>query len=480
MVYIRICVLLYVCSAVYETRTYGAMRGARGVIPYIYSIGVYDDGRISGLKVDDALMKKVSGIRSDGNILPLPVMNTEKVETPEGDVLVVEVIPSLIPPVRYRGRTFIRIGPRRDIASEAEERILFERRASFMATFDATPCFAATLDDLDIEAFHNRFIPKAVSSEMLASETRPIEEQLAALGMFDLANNCPTFAGLVLFGRNPRHFMPGAYVQYVCFNGTDKTSDVVNEREFSDNYCELLPKLESLLEMSVIKQYPVPASMLRENLVKNYPYWAIRELLMNGCMHRDLQSNTPLRFYEYSDHLEITNAGGLYGNARPENFPKINDYRNPIIAGAMKSLGYVNKYNRGIGQVQKELKANGNPKAEFDVNLLTAFAVTVFKGTSQTANGYQSGTSQMANGYQSGTSQNCEYRPFGQNILTLQERILEFCSEPKSLREIADFLGAANKKKVKAKYIDGILGTKIVMTIPDKPNSRLQKYVTVK
>ena len=38
MLYIRICVLLYVSSAVYETRTYGAMRGARGVIPYIYSI----------------------------------------------------------------------------------------------------------------------------------------------------------------------------------------------------------------------------------------------------------------------------------------------------------------------------------------------------------------------------------------------------------------------------------------------------------
>jgi ATP-dependent DNA helicase RecG len=105
----------------------------------------------------------------------------------------------------------------------------------------------------------------------------------------------------------------------------------------------------------------------------------------------------------------------------------------------------------------------------FNINLLTAFAVTVFKGTSQNAVGYQSGTSQKA-----------EHRPFGPNVLTLQERILEFCTEPKSLREIADFLGAANKKKVKAKYIDNILGTKIVMTVPDKPNSRLQKYVTVK
>lgn len=443
-------------------------------------IGVKDDGSISGLKVDDALMKKISAIRSDGNILPLPVMSTEKVETPDGDVLVVEVTPSLIPPVRYRGRTFIRIGPRRDIATESEERILFERRAAFMATFDATPCFAAKIDDLDLDVFRNKFLPKAVSQEILEFETRPVEEQLAALGMFDLANNCPTFAGIVLFGRNPRRFMPGAYVQYVCFDGPDKTSNVVNEREFSENYCELLPKLESLLEMSVIKQYPVQASVLREDMVKNYPYWAIRELLMNGCMHRDLQSNTPLRFYEFSDHLEITNAGGLYGNARPENFPFVNDYRNPIIAGAMKSLGYVNKYNRGIGQVQKELNENGNPVAEFNVNLLTAFTVNVKKCTSQSASGYQSGTSQMKNGYQSGTSRgDVEYRPFGPRVLTLQERIVEFCKEPKSLREIADFLGASNKKKVKAKYIDNILGIKIVMTIPDKPNSRLQKYVAI-
>ena len=40
------------------------------------------------MKVDDALMKRISGIRSDGNILPLPVMTTEKMQTDEGDVLV--------------------------------------------------------------------------------------------------------------------------------------------------------------------------------------------------------------------------------------------------------------------------------------------------------------------------------------------------------------------------------------------------------
>lgn len=87
-------------------------------------IGASDDGSIAGMRVDDALLKKIAGIRSDGNILPLPTMSVERFPFPEGDLLVAEVRPSDLPPVRYRSRTFIRVGPRRDIATEAEERIL--------------------------------------------------------------------------------------------------------------------------------------------------------------------------------------------------------------------------------------------------------------------------------------------------------------------------------------------------------------------
>ncbi len=187
---------------------------------------------------------------------------------------------------------------------------------------------------------------------------------------------CLTVA-LSPFGYKPRRFMPGLYVQYVRFKGKDVTSEVENEMQLEGNYCELLPRLESLLELSVIKKKPVFVSILREEMVSNYPYQAIRELLLNACMHRDMQSNTPLRFYEFASHLEILNAGGLYGNARPENFPSVNDYRNPLVASAMKTLGYVNMFNRGVGQVQTDLKENGNQSAEFNVNLITAFKVEV-------------------------------------------------------------------------------------------------------
>ena len=90
-------------------------------------IGVHDNGELAGLKVDDKLFKKISGIRSEGNILPLSVMTTEVFEFEGGDVLVVEVQPSFCTPVRYRGRIFLKIGSSRDLASPIEEGILAER-----------------------------------------------------------------------------------------------------------------------------------------------------------------------------------------------------------------------------------------------------------------------------------------------------------------------------------------------------------------
>ncbi|SUB88732.1 Uncharacterized protein conserved in archaea [Porphyromonas macacae] len=83
----------------------------------------------------------------------------------------------------------------------------------------------------------------------------------------------------------------------------------------------------------------------------------------------------PIQFYEYDDRIEIQNPGGLYGKVSPDNFPNVSDYRNPFIAEAMKVLGYVNRFSRGVYRVQKELEENGNGQASFDFSLITAFRV---------------------------------------------------------------------------------------------------------
>lgn len=340
-------------------------------------IGVYDDGRISGLKVDDALMKKISAIRSDGNILPLPVMNTEKVETPEGDVLVVEVTPSFDTPVRYRGRTFVRIGPRRDIATIEEERILTERCAAALPTFDTRPCREATLDDIDVEVIVNEYIPRAIDAEVLNQDRRPLKEQLASLHLYNMQWDCPTYAALIMFGKNPQYFMPGAYIQYVKFDGLDNGGKIMNERKFDGCLYRMLPRLDTFISDAIVTKRPVSISALQEKDIYNYPEKALRELMMNAVMHRDYQSTTPTRLYQYNNRIEIMNPGGLYGNARPDNFPNVNDYRNNCLAGILKSFNYVNMFNHGIRDVQTLLEANGNSLAEFDVNLLTVFLAKV-------------------------------------------------------------------------------------------------------
>lgn len=100
-------------------------------------IGVQDNGDLSGLTVTDELLKNLGGIRSDGNVHPQPRMNIAKFSLEGGDVAVVEVYPSDLTPMRYKGRVYIRLGPRKGIANEQEERVLTEKRVSHARSFDA-------------------------------------------------------------------------------------------------------------------------------------------------------------------------------------------------------------------------------------------------------------------------------------------------------------------------------------------------------
>jgi ATP-dependent DNA helicase RecG len=104
---------------------------------------------------------------------------------------------------------------------------------------------------------------------------------------------------------------------------------------------------------------------LSERFVESYPRVAVRELLMNAVMHRDYASTAPLRITWFDDRIEIQSPGGLYGEATAENFPTQTSYRNPVPAEALKALGYVNGYGRGVVRARETLARNGSPPPEF-------------------------------------------------------------------------------------------------------------------
>lgn len=340
-------------------------------------MGINDQGEVAGIQIGDEDLKKIGSVRSKGNILPQPaIVVSEVMKIDEGDVVVVEVKPSLYPPVRYDGRCWIRVGPTKARASVHEEKILIERRASYAKTFDLSPALGSTIKDLSVEYFKLSYLQYAIDEETLKENGRTTEEQLAALRFYDLGLDCPTNAGILMFGLNPLFQLPGAYIQYIKFNGPEMTDDVDYEKAFSGALITELKVLDDHVKL-MVKERPVKNNSFQEKIVSNYPYWALRELVMNAVMHRSYESNSPVYIYEFSNRIEIINPGGLYGDVNAQNFPNASDYRNVALAESMKRLGYVNRFNYGVRRAISELEKNGNGEPLFDLSLSTKFKVTV-------------------------------------------------------------------------------------------------------
>lgn len=331
---------------------------------YIF-VGVNDRGGPTGLEITDELLRTLADMRSDGNTLPIPTLTVQKLTLRGAPVAVVEVYPSDMPPVRFKGQVWIRVGPRRAIATAEEERRLTERQVAGVRPFDQRACVGAKLDDLLVESFRIEYLTKIVDPAVIAENRRAINDQLASSRFFDIRINSPTHAGLLVFGRDPLDFLPGAYIQFVRFDGLTLADPVQHAKEITGNLLTQLLQLDTLLPLQ-IRTPRVSGNALRQRGYPDYPLVAVREIALNAVMHRVYEgTNSPVRINWFLDRVEVQSPGGLYGQVTANNYERVNDYRNPVIAEAMKVLGYVERFGTGIARCKAALEANGNPPAEF-------------------------------------------------------------------------------------------------------------------
>jgi ATP-dependent DNA helicase RecG len=150
-----------------------------------------------------------------------------------------------------------------------------------------------------------------------------------------------------------------------------------------------------------------------------------------------------LLFYEYDDRIEVQNPGGLYGKVSPANFPNVSDYRNPFIAEAMKVLGYVNRFSRGVYRVQKELTENGNGAAFFDFSLITAFRVTERVSEKYFEAGFGADNTQETSKKHTGNIQKTTQETTQEEVNTTQKIILKALKDkPETTqKELAKLIG---------------------------------------
>lgn len=145
--------------------------------------------------------------------------------------------------------------------------------------------------------------------------------------------------------------------------------DPIRDREEIDGP---LPDLIRRTEEKLKSHLSVRVSLAStpERRAPDYPLQALRQLVINAVLHRNYEgTNAPVRLYWFNDRVEILSPGGPYGQVNRSNFgtPGLTDHRNPHLAEAMKNLGYVQKFGAGIPIARAELKRNGNPELEFQV-----------------------------------------------------------------------------------------------------------------
>ncbi|WP_217650584.1 AlbA family DNA-binding domain-containing protein [Spirulina major] len=145
--------------------------------PGVLFIGVNDDGTCAHLSITDDLLLSLANLRSDGKILPFPALQVNKRCLNHCELAVVLVEPSDAPPVRFDGRTWIRVGPRRAIATPEEERRLNEKRRVKDLPFDLYPLTNALIENLNLDSFQRDYLTSALAPDVLEANQRSLTQQ---------------------------------------------------------------------------------------------------------------------------------------------------------------------------------------------------------------------------------------------------------------------------------------------------------------
>lgn len=328
-------------------------------------LGVQKDGRPAGLglagpAIDEELRTLADRLRST-KILPTPCFHVEAREYAGALLFIVAVQPHPVPPVvAVDGVAWVRSGSTTVRAREADLQRLRERRPMQSVSFDLRPCPGASLDDLDTVEL-SRIHGAAREADADPASFPNLEQFLSArqLGVAMGGRWTPNFAAVLLYGRNPQAFLPGATVELVRYAGLDVDAPPAFRRIATGNVPKQLDSVWALLE-TMNGLVPVENGPLRVGFTPQYPPEALKEMVHNLIQHRAYEgTHAPSRVEWFDDRVEFSNPGVPFGQASQGEFGEHADYRNPQLTAGLVALGYVQQLGRGVRRARRLLEQAG-------------------------------------------------------------------------------------------------------------------------
>jgi ATP-dependent DNA helicase RecG len=318
-------------------------------------IGVQDDKQIVGLALEPQQEEWVINIARQ-SISPALNIKFEWIELEGQTVAAVKVPKGLDKPYQTADKYYIRVGSTNRSPTQAELMRLYQLAGVFH--FDAVPIGNTSAADLNAAAIDDYF-----SRYGIAFTTASQTEREALLRNTDITTSSgeSTVAGMLCFGINPSRHLPQAGVQFAHFEGLDVTGDLIDKQTITGTLSFQIDTALSLIKHN-IKQPSLIEDAIRQDTQKRPSDKALRELLVNACVHRNYSiTGSMIRVFMFDNRIECHSPGRLPNTITLEKLSSGVSYAsNPVIVKFMDNMGYIDRLGRGFPTLYQEAARLGH------------------------------------------------------------------------------------------------------------------------
>ena len=471
----------------------------------------------------------LSDIASE-NVVPSILIKIDTVDVEDGNLVVATVKEGLNKPYHdNKGIVWVKNGAdKRKVFDNAELAEMMTDCGSFAP--DEAGVRDATVNDLDATTIKqflgNRFervLEKKgltgdafneASLDMICSaiaKGHDCEKILRNL-RFIRPDGTLTVAAMLLFGKYTQRWMPMMTAKCICFAGNSIGSkvfrDKVNDADMEGN---LLHQYDTIMDFFTRNLHNVQVGDEFNSMGKlEIPYTSLVEFTVNSLVHRSLNMKAPVRIFIFDNRVEIHSPGALpngltiddikAGTSMPRNTFLFNN--------AIYLLPYTGVGSGITRALDEDINVTfmNNDKAQ-------EFVITVWREESNQVEDHNTGlrhsdtdhdTRLRHSGTDLDTSENdldTRLRHSGTDLDTSendldtrlrhsdtpkvslsnkQRDIVNFCSVPRTTKEILDRIGVSMHSKNRERYITSLVAAGYLqMTNPDNPTASNQKYKKV-
>ncbi len=360
-------------------------------------LGVADDGAIMGTDRDDLeeWVMETCRVKIDPPIIPYFEWHRDLEHGK--DVALIKIVAGPDKPYSRLHNNqrvyFIRVGSTSREASREELVRMFQ--ASGQLRYGVRPVPGATIGDLDMRRLKDYFIRVLAQPCPDDRDAGGWEKLLVNLDLMVAVDGLavPTVDGMLLFGTNPKRYLPQSGIRCIAYPGEAADYGARADMDLKGPMVLLGEKDGSVLESGLVERAldfvngHTGISSTLQGAVRvdrrDYPAEVLREVIVNALVHRDYSvTGTDIMVSVYSDRVEVISPGRLPNSATVESLRAGFRYaRNQTLVNVMRDYRYVEFRGMGIrSKVIPGMLAHNGTEPEF-VETEWSFTVRLLKGS---------------------------------------------------------------------------------------------------